>query len=196
MRSLPGVGLPKGATGSQSPAPTPVHAAEFCQHEAESRAELEQQSRQDIIIAEKESTRAWVDEKRGGVPSKQIAPTLLLHPAWQPAPLACPHSYSGEVPGCGSGGTPRGRRGGVVPPPAPQLLPPSQALPTTSLMGAFWAKAARAAAAAARGRGHPVSGGVAAWAGPHSYVSSRERGSWAPATPPHVSWAQGRVPPA
>ena len=50
--------------GSQPSRPRPqVHAAEFCQHEAESRAEPEQRSGQDIISAGRARARGWMGGK-------------------------------------------------------------------------------------------------------------------------------------
>lgn len=147
----------RGHPGSQSPAPTPMHAAEFCQHEAESRAELEQQSRQDIIIAEKESTRAWVDEKRGG-PLK----TDCTHSPPPPSLVTCTPGLSSlleKSQGVGVGELP-GAEGGdcaTTCPPTPSSLPGfAYRLPNGSSLGKSCARSSSNAGAGApseRGRG-------------------------------------------
>ena len=64
----PRVESSRGKAGSQPPRPR-VHAAEFCQHEAESRAKPEQRSGQDIISAGRARARGWMGGQgvKGGV---------------------------------------------------------------------------------------------------------------------------------
>jgi hypothetical protein len=54
-------------TGPPRPRP-PVHAAEFCQHEAESRAELKQRSGQDIVSARRARARGRTGARSHSIP--------------------------------------------------------------------------------------------------------------------------------
>ena len=86
--------------GSQPSRPRPqVHAAEFCQHEAESRAEPEQRSGQDIISAGRARARGWMGGKGwevGGGGSSH--PTASLAATSPPAAVIPHPSFSSPQP--------------------------------------------------------------------------------------------------
>lgn len=74
-------GHTQGATLGAHPAPPPrpkAHAAEFCQHEAESRAEPEQQSGQDIFSAGRARVRGRMGEGLASDCTSRLYPASLL----------------------------------------------------------------------------------------------------------------------
>lgn len=72
-------GHTQGTTLGAHPTPQPkAHAAEFCQHEAESRAEPEQQSGQDIFSAGRARVRGWMGEGLASACTPRLYPASLL----------------------------------------------------------------------------------------------------------------------
>lgn len=141
--------------GSQPSRPRPqVHAAEFCQHEAESRAEPEQRSGQDIISAGRARARGWMGGKGWEVGGGVLASDCLPR-RHQPARRCNSASQLLLAPTLGGGGNPRvsdrlwgywrtglAQREAVVQPRAPALPPhllpgPSPCLPRPRLLVAW-----------------------------------------------------------
>lgn len=84
-RRWPALGVKAGSQPSR-PHPHPqVHAAEFCQHEAESRAEPEQRSGQDIISAGRARARGWMGGKGLGSGGGGVLASNCLPRRHQPA---------------------------------------------------------------------------------------------------------------
>lgn len=123
-------GATLGYTTPRRPRPR-VHAAEFCQHEAESRAEPEQRSGQDIISVGR--ARGWMGGRRGSRtrlhPSPPPARTQLQPAARLPRAANPPRNPRAPLEGVGGGCFP-GR--GAAHSPGPPLLQCARLPPASS----------------------------------------------------------------
>lgn len=169
------------------PRPTPrpkAHAAEFCQHEAESRAEPEQQSGQDIFSAGRARVRGRMGEGLASDCTSRLYPASLLllapnlgkikdHPGEPLEGLGLPERRAS----CSTGTRPSIPR--RLPPFSSSLCSRSPGSAARPRAGALRAEAARAAVRGRRrqeGRRGEEGG---AGAGAALLRKQRERGSWA-----------------